>query len=203
MTDPEFEEVLLLGYERRATEFKGPGPRSSAPLFAKVVRAVLGMANTQDGGLVVIGVEDKAGALSPVGVAESDMPTWRYDDVAAGIAAYADPFVSFEQEIRERDGKRFVLLNIREFEEIPVLCRKEYPDVLRPGACYVRTRRKPETSEIPSQTEMRELLGLSVKKGLRRFMGQVLASGLITVTSPAQQHSDAERYADQSRDLVT
>jgi predicted HTH transcriptional regulator len=161
------------------------------------------MANTQDGGLVVIGVEDKAGALNPVGVAQSDMLTWKYDDVAAGIAAYADPFVNFEQEVREHDGKQFLLLRVLEFEEIPVLCRKEYQNILRSAACYVRTRRKPETCEIPSQTEMRELLDLCLKKGLRKFMGQTLASGLISATAPVRQHSDAERYLSQSRDLLT
>lgn len=203
MTDQEFAEILALGYERRGTEFKGPGPRSAQPLFAKVVRAVLGMANQQDGGLVVIGVEDLGGVLRPIGLTGSDLATWRYDDVAAGIAAYADPFVSFELEVREHEDKQFAMLQVREFEEVPVLCRKEYPDVLRPGACYVRTRRKPETSEIPSQTEMRELLDLAVRKGLRKFMGQALAAGLITVATPTAQPSAAERYAAQLGELLT
>jgi len=97
MTDLEFGEILSLAYERRATEFKGPGPLSSPQLFAKVVRAVLGMANTQDGGLVVIGVEDKAGVLNPVGVAQSDLRTWKHDDLTARIAAFADPFVSLSK----------------------------------------------------------------------------------------------------------
>lgn len=202
MTDQEFAEVLALGYERRGTEFKGPGPRSAPLFFAKVVRAVLGMANQQDGGWVVIGVEDMAGVLKPVGLTESDVATWRYDDVAAGIAAYADPFVTIDLEIREHESKRFVLLKVREFEEIPVLCRKEYPDVLRPGGCYVRTRRKPETSEIPSQTEMRELLDLAVRKGLRKFMGQALATGLIAGTAPVPPPTSAERYAAQLGDFV-
>jgi len=56
MMDQEFAEILALGYERRGTEFKGRGPRSTQPLFEKVVRAVFSsMANQQDDGLVVIG----------------------------------------------------------------------------------------------------------------------------------------------------
>ncbi len=140
MTDEEFSEILALGYERRNTEFKGPGPRSTQPLFAKVIRAVLGMANQQDGGIVVIGVEENAGVLSPVGLVDVDLATWRYDDVAAGLASFADPFVSMELEVREHDAKRFVALHVREFESIPVLCRRDYPDALRQGACYVRTQ---------------------------------------------------------------
>jgi predicted HTH transcriptional regulator len=162
----------------------------------------MGMANMQDGGLIVIGVEDRGGILNPVGVAQSDLLTWRYDDVAAGIAAYADPFVSFEQETREHEGRQFVILQVREFEDLPVLCRKEYPEVLRPGACYVRSRRKPETSEIPSQTEMRELLDLSIRKGLRKFMGQAMAAGLIAVSAPTSRPTDAQLYASQIGDLL-
>src|SRR3990172_7004250 len=134
MTDQEFAEILAFGYERRGTEFKGPGPLSAKPWFAKVVRAVLGMANQRDGGLVVIGVDEEiTGVIKPVGLSEADLATWKYDDVAAAVATYADPFISFDLEVREYEGKRFVLLHVREFDEIPVLCRKEYPDILRSG----------------------------------------------------------------------
>jgi len=202
MTDEEFGEVLALGYERRNTEFKGPGLRSTPHLFAKVVRAVLSMANQQDGGMVVIGVEDKSGTLTPIGLTNDELATWRFDDVAAGISAYADPFVAIEMEVRGHEARRFVVLHIREFETVPVLCRRDYADVLRPGACYVRTRRKPETSEIPSQTEMRELLDLAVNKGLRKFMSQALASGLISIAPLVGATSDADRYKAELGDLL-
>ena len=196
MTDEEFAELLALGYERRGTEFKGPGPRSH-PFLAKVIRAVLGMANQQDGGVVVIGVTDTNGVLSPTGLAEADLATWRFDDVAAAVASFADPFVSFELEIRSHDAKRFVVLHVREFEGIPVLCRRDYPEILRAGACYVRTRRKPETTEVPSQTEMRDLLQLAITKGLRAFVAQAVASGLISFVARPQVPSDAEQYIQE------
>jgi predicted HTH transcriptional regulator len=201
VTNEAFGEILALGYERRNTEFKGPGARSSQPLFARLIRAVLGMANQQDGGLVVIGVADVAGLLDPVGLTPEDLATWRYDDVAAGIAPFADPFVSFDLEVREYDAKQFIVLQVREFDEIPVVCRRDYLDILRPGACYVRSRRKPETSEIPSQTEMRELLALATTKGLRKFVGQAIAVGLLSVASPLQLQSDAELYDKELGDL--
>ncbi len=201
MTDEEFAEILALGHERRNTEFKGPGQRSAQPLFAKVVRAILGMANQQDGGVVVIGVTDVGGVLDPVGLDEADLATWRYDDVAAGVASFADPFVSFDLEIKEHETKSFVVLHVREFESLPVLCRRDYQDVLRSGGCYVRTRRKPETSEVPSQNEMRDLLDLAVRKGLRAFVTQAVASGLISFAALPQAPSDAEQYSRELGDL--
>jgi len=101
MTDQEFAEILALGHEASGVEFKGPGKRSERRLFAQVVRAVLGMANRRGGGKVVIGVEDIGGVLNPAGLSQSDLATWRYDDVADGIAVYADPSVSFERELKE------------------------------------------------------------------------------------------------------
>ena len=155
MTDEEFAQLLALSREISGVEFKGPGSRADRQLFARVVRAVLGMANRRDGGIVVIGVEDTGASLNPVGLIDNDLDNWRYDDVADGIASYADPSVSFELEVKEHDSKKYVVLIVAEFEDIPVLCKRDYPNVLRDGACYVRTRRKPETSEIPAQAAYR------------------------------------------------
>lgn len=202
MTGQEFEELLALGYERKNVEFKGAGPRSASQLFAKVVRAVLGMSNQQDGGIIVIGVEEDNGVLRPVGVNDLDTATWQYDDVSSSIAGYADPFVSLELEYPEREGKKYVVLHVREFEEIPVICRKDYPGVLRQGACYVRSRRKPETIEIPTQTEMRELLELATKKGIRKFLNKAQDAGFIPADRSADVLSDDQSYAEQLKDIL-
>lgn len=178
MTDQEFAAILDLGHETRGVEFKGPGPRSDRPLFAQVVHAVLGMANRRDGGMVIIGVGDNGGVLNPVGLSQGHLSTWRYDDVAAGIAEYADPSVSFELEVREYNGGRYVILHVEEFADIPVLCKRDYQVVLRNGACYVRSRRKPETSEVPTQADMRDLLDLATEKKLRSLLTLLERAGV-------------------------
>jgi predicted HTH transcriptional regulator len=188
MTDQEFAEILALGHETSGVEFKGPGPRSDRQLFAQVVKAVLGMANRRYGGRVIIGVADDGGVLNPVGLSAENLDTWRFDDIADGIAVYADPSVSFELEVKEYNGNRYVILHVEEFADIPVLCKRDYQGVLRNGACYVRTRRKPETTEIPTQADMRDLLELATDKGIVRFLERARRVGLIispTVVSPA------------------
>ncbi len=88
-----------------------------------------------------------------------------------------------------------MVLYIAEFDDIPILCKKDYPDVLRKGACYVRPRRKPETTEIPTQEDMRDLLELAAEKRLRKHLEQTKRAGGLTVpfqterivpSSPAQ-----------------
>ena len=57
MTEQDFESLLALGHETNGVEFKGRGSRSDSAFLAGVIRAVLGMANRRDGGLVILGVE--------------------------------------------------------------------------------------------------------------------------------------------------
>ncbi len=196
LTEQQFRELLSPGYEPYGVEFKGPGYRSDRQFLVQVARAVLGMANRRDGGLVIIGVDDGGNA---VGLAADQRATWDYDDVAASLAEYADPYVSFALQPLAYEGRDFVILHVAEFDEIPVLCRRDYTGVLRKGACYVRTRRMPETSEIPSQTEMRELLELAVDKGVRKFIERARATGLLT--SGPVPPTNQERFDEQLEDL--
>jgi|CXWL01.1.fsa_nt_gi predicted HTH transcriptional regulator len=208
MTFKEFEELLARAYEQSGIEYKGPGSRSNKPFLAKVVRAALSMANRRDGGLIVIGVEDDAGKLKSVGLSDSDLATWKYDDVADSFSEYADPSVAFELEVQENEERKFVVLIIKEFADIPTLCKKGYSEnggreILRKGACYVRSRRKPETIEIPSQEDMRDLLDLAIEKGVRKFVAQSRSAGLAYVTSTPQSvaPTDSDRFVEQLSDF--
>lgn len=128
----------------------------------------------------------------------------------ASVSAHADPFVTFTAELHEKDSLRFVVFVVSEFESIPVLCRKVFHHPLNPkapilrgdGACYVRTRKKPETTEIASQTEMRDLLDLAIEKGVRRFIERAKAVGAWPQwqTMPATP-SDAELFDQQIKGI--
>lgn len=178
MTPEELSQLIAIGHEQRGVEFKGPGPRTDTLLFARVAKAVLAMANRRDGGLVVVGVEDNDKTLTPTGLAAVDVVTWNFDDVVASLAPYADPYVSVATEIVTLNAAALLVIEVAEFDEVPILCAKAYDPVLRKGACYVRTRRMPETTEIATQTEFRELLDLAIEKGVRRFVSRARGAGL-------------------------
>src|SRR5947209_6511941 len=101
ITQEQFEEFSALEHEIPSVEFKCLEFRKDNPLFGKVVRAAIGMANRRDGGLIIIGVSDHSGILSPTGLSEEQLTTWRYDDIADGFAAHADPPISFDFAIQE------------------------------------------------------------------------------------------------------
>jgi hypothetical protein len=202
MDTEHLQSVLAFGREQSGVEFKGPGRRTDRHFLARVVRAVLGMANRRDGGYVILGVVDSGGELTPEGLAEDELQTWTYDHVADSLATYADPSVQFSVTTPSIDSKTFVAIHVTEFGEVPVLCKKDYNReaiaVLREGALYVRSRRKPETIEVSTYSDMRDLVELATDKSLRRFMERAQSAGLL----PSQNNS-REDFAKQAATFST
>jgi predicted HTH transcriptional regulator len=198
LSTDQFIELLNGGIETRSVEFKAGGPRNDPVLFAFVARAVLAMTNLRLGGWVIAGVKAD-GTL--IGLSEPDIDTWlEHDEVSDGLNAYADPFVQVASELIEYEGKRFIVIRVREFEEVPVLARKDSPTkydgklIVRRGGCYVRPRNQPASVEVPTQTEMRELIDAAVDKSLARFRWR---AGLVAQPPGALAPSDDTRFEDE------
>lgn len=201
MTDEDFIRIMELRRELSGVEFKSPGPMSNRRLVAQVIKAILGMSNRRDGGTVIIGVEDSGGVLTPVGLMSSDLDGWTPDALSDQVSNYADPSASFTLEKREYEGNAYVIIEVEEFSDVPVLCKRDYGDVLRAGACYVRPRRKPETTEIPTHADMRDLLDLAIEKGVTQFLERARRVGLFISPTIETSTSDQERFDEQLGDL--
>ncbi len=208
MTEQEFDSLLARGYETDGVEFKGAWIRTDKLFHAMVVRAILGMSNRRDGGLVILGVKEST-KPDPVGLNDEQAESWlNYDDVSASINEYASACVRFEVDLCTYRGKKFVVVRVREFDDVPILCAKDYNEVgkatpvLRRGACYVRARHKPETSEVPSEEEMRELLELAIDKGVRKFVTRAQKAGLFpTVAGAPAPPSDEALFKQEIEEM--
>ena len=187
LTQGEIEAALAVGHEVRGFEFKGPGSPEDKPFLAKVVRGALSMGNLRDGGIVVIGIDDKAPADMLPGLAESDLEAWLdFDTISARLAEYADPPLRVEiHSVTLMTGASVVLIEVEEFAEVPHLCAKSFEPALRKGALYVRTHRIPETAEVPTQTEMREVIELATEKRLRAYVQTAQRAG-VTLSADAE-----------------
>ncbi len=209
MTPQRLQELLDFGREQRGVEFKGPGSFTDAPLIGKVIRAMLAMANTADGGLVIVGVAEKDdGTPNHVGLSPAQLRTWNRDALGDKVAVYADPSLDFETENTTLNEKTVFVIMVRPFHEVPVICKKEMDvptanggtsKVLRKGACYFRPRRKPESAEVSSAEEMRELLTRAIDLGIKAFVARAHHVGML----PAQVEGtgDEERFDAQLGDL--
>lgn len=196
----ELADVLALGHELAGIEFKGAGDLHDKEFFAKIARACLGMSNRRDGGIVVIGVDDDDPRGS-TGLSKDQAAAWtEHDNVADALHRYADPAIRFETAVLNLpSGGLAAVIEVNEFEDVPVLCRKDYPGTLVMGALYVRNVHKPQTTPFPTHEDMRRLLELAVEKGVRRFLEQAERAGLAPTRGPV---SDAARFDDQLGDMA-
>ena len=193
LSTADIEEILRLGHETRGFEVKGPGSPADLPFLIKVVRAALSMANLRDGGYVAIGIDSGDLAAMLPGLDPVDLAAWlNYDDISSKLAVYSDPPFQFESRShRLSSGASIALLEVDEFQTVPILCAKGFDQVLRKGGCYVRTQRMPETTEIAKSVEMRELLDLAVQKGLRTFIQTAERAGGTVAPHPAEPPVDS------------
>ena len=192
--DHELIEIILHGSEERNIEYKSSLSWKDANARAKLIKSILAMANIRDGGFIVVGVEEKGGHFEPAGVSDKDFHSYSQDKVSSDVATYADPFVELTVNRIQHEQKRFVIMQVEEFTELPVICKKDGPGGLRAGAIYTRTRRMFETAQVPSQTEMREIVENAVGKAVTRFRVLVSRAG---VEAPMNEKERSRQQFDR------
>lgn len=190
-------DLALHGREERYLEYKRSLNWGDAQAKAKITRTILGMSNIRDGGTIVIGVAQDGENFVPEGATPADLESFAQDTVAEWVNGYADPFAEVSVSRVSHEHTAFVVIQVAEFTEIPVVCKQNGPfALLKRGAIYTRSRRKHETVEIPSQVEMRELLDVSIEKGFRRLIERLRRAG-ISMTDVAGLSRDREEFERQ------
>ncbi len=180
MTETELRELLEAGEETPRREYKQSRPLTDPVFQASLIRSILAMSNVRDGGQIVIGVEEKGNTYSLTGVRPEDVKTYDRDTIKDKVGEYADPYVDVLIDFAQYEGKTFAVITVREFDEIPVICKKDGKDLHR-GTIYTRTRtRRPESARVSTHADMREIIELAVDKGTRKLQqrGYTLAGGV-------------------------
>lgn len=165
MNEEQFKQLIGFGKETVSLEFKES--QTWDVLKPKIMKCILAMSNTQNGGNLVIGIHDNGDIL---GVDPAHLATYNEEHIKDAISPYAHPYVDFDMDIvSTSEGPNFVVFTIREFNELPVIC-PGHGNGLERGAIYVRTRnRRPESVKIPDAIHMRELIDLAVDKSKVRL----------------------------------
>lgn len=194
-----FDELVLVGRESASLEYKRSAPWGELRLG--LIRAVLGMANTRGGGNIVVGVTESGdGAFDPSGMSAEhldDFPS--EEDFQAAVNGFAEPFIEPTVDTHRHQGRVFLVLTVPELEEQPILCTRA-EGRLKAGALYVRSKRKPETVEIRTPTDMRALMRLAIDKALGRELERLRSLGLLP-PAPVAGNTDREAFAGQIEDI--
>lgn len=169
--------------ETRECEFKAGMPWEDLKL--KIVKASLGLTNLEGGGYVIIGVpkNQTINRYEPVGMTEEMARTYKQDDVSTFVNLHAQPYVTVELKDFLGDSRYFIVIQISEFDEVPVICSKGTAETIA-GRIYCRTHRRVESSPEPTVADMKEIIDLAVDKGIRRQRGRVESYGFPIDTDP-------------------
>jgi hypothetical protein len=159
----------------------------------ELVRDLMAMANTKDGGRVVLGVRD--GDFELIGLPDDIYTSLDPNNVVQMLHDVGAPKVKCTVSKPEVDGKRLVVLDVVEFGETPVICQTfakgmDGKVILREGAIYIRTEAA-TSEEIKSPEEMRDLLNRALarrKEDLLQSIGRVLSGRPTVPSEDALQH---------------
>jgi predicted HTH transcriptional regulator len=124
-SDDRIVAALQRPVETRDTEFKESRPFEA--LRWKLVKACIAMANLRGGGRIIIGVAEQDGWPKLDGMVREHEAGYTQDDLYALVNRYARPFVRLEVRFVEFDRKRFIGIEIREFERSFIFCGNAMP----------------------------------------------------------------------------
>lgn len=211
LSESELEELLARKAETKNLDYKGSFNWESADSDAKceLVKDILALLNTQDGGWIVIGVRD--GDLAPVGMTDDDFASFDTTRVNDFLQRYTDPQSSCEIQKLTLSGFKFVVISVPEFKEIPIICKKaanssrdQAKTILKLGGVYIRTE-KATSVLVPTSEEMRDLLNRAVLKRGDQLLSTIRT--LLTGSPPAKEAeikqydheiSEAHKYFKES-----
>jgi hypothetical protein len=196
----DYSTEIMAPSEDRPREFKRSAPWNE--LRHKIARAALAMANKRDGGLIILGVQHDGTGCIAAGVSAGDLKTYDDDEIKGFINQYADPYVACSIHRPIVNQKQFIVIDVSEFDDVPVICKKDANDgnnkpILQSGGVYARSFRKPESCLVQSQTEMREILDMAVERGIRRFLARAEGTGASLRIEP----TDTERFDEERREF--
>jgi predicted HTH transcriptional regulator len=178
--------------ESQGIEFKESAPWES--LKWSIVCTAMAMANLRDGGIVVIGVSERGTTWELTGVKPEHLETYDIDKIIDVINKYASPNVDLDIVIvKHESGVDFLAIQIREFNDTPIVCKKNGPSgkSIVEGAVYTRTPGIAKTTKVMKASQMHDLLELAAEKRARRILEVSRRIGL-EPRPTAKEHFDEE-----------
>jgi hypothetical protein len=214
------DDIILHGSEERHIDYKSSMSWKDRDAKIMAIRCILGMSNLRDGGYIVFGVRQDGNEFILDGMELDHIKTFTQDSIDTDVKNYAEPYVELRVTVVPRnivgdvvkkkdelghiefldDGGDFVVIQISEFDEFPVICDKDGKlkngkTHLREGAMYIRPRGKVETSEVRTQIEMREVVEMATDKNLRSFIARMGRAGILGLIET--EATNEQKYKNQ------
>jgi predicted HTH transcriptional regulator len=164
--------------ESQDVEFKESCPFSD--IKHKIATTCMAMANQRDGGVIIIGVSERAQSYALLGISPADLATYNEDVMNAFINRYASPSMRVHLVEVEHGGHSFLAISVPEFERSPIICKSEHPQsALYRGTIYVRPLGNPRTERPMDASELAHVIELAAEKRAIEIVQQGRRAGLI------------------------
>ncbi len=153
-----------------------------------------GRSNLRDGGIIVIGASERGQAWDLTGISQEHLATYNVDSVTDVVNKYASPYIELDIVlVRYQNGNDFLAIQIREFDDTPIVCKKDGPtgERLFKGGVYVRPPGLARTTRIMNALQMHDLLELAAEKRARRLLEVSRRVGLVPALT-AKERFDEE-----------
>jgi hypothetical protein len=166
------------------------------------VKWALGTANLADGGLLAFGLQriDPNPLYELSGMSQADYESFNQDNVSTTVNTHATPHIDLSVIHLPLDDKLFVAIIVRQFLDYPVICARDFVvdnrAVVTKGRIYCRSRRTPETTEVQSPEDMRDIIDLATSRGLERYFR------LREIERRAEGPPAREQFERQAEDLL-
>lgn len=170
LLEDDFRQLLKIKTESKNLDYKESlnWDTGSKDQKLEIIKDILAMSNTQDGGRIIFGVRNID--YDPKGMSEEDFKSFDQTKVNDLLHNYTEPKHTCQVYKQEIDAKYFVVIDVSEFPEVPIICKndahssiKKSKQILKKGQIYIRTE-KASSEAISSVDEMREFLGRALTK---------------------------------------
>ena len=154
----------------------------------------LAMANLRDGGIIVIGASEREQTWKLTGIELDHLKTFNVDVIVDFINKYASPNVDVDiVKVKHENGADLLAIQIREFNDTPIVCKKNGPEGKKiiEGGVYIRPPGIPKTTRVMKASQMHDLLELAAEKRARRILEVSQRIG-IEPRPTAKEHFDEE-----------
>lgn len=205
LTEEELRRYVDAAGEEPHIDHKGPVEWDKSKQSASLAKDIMACANTRQGGALVIGVKEENGQLERVGVTDKQAASFDTTKVAAWVNKYCEPPIQFTCYVIDHHQKKFVIIRVAEFDDVPVICTKAFHDpdntkkrLLTEGELYVR---KPGAESAPIRTanDLRPLIGLASTKKQDELLRAIRS--VMEGTPPRPVVEPEELYAEEREEL--
>lgn len=200
ISEAHLRELIAQKSETKNVDYKESLNWNTAGNDAKceLVKDILALFNTQDGGHIVFGVRNND--FEFIGMSADDFTSFDATKINDFLQRYTDPPVSCEIQKLTIDRLRTVIITVPEFRDVPIICKKDANSssdssklILKAGSLYIRTE-KATSSLIPNAEEMRSLMNRALLKRGDQLLGTIES---LFRGKPVSNEQSLSKYAQE------